>query len=154
MSLAYNGEHYIPEIGGAIHAEHSLRYRFAAFLSTGRGGLDVDSGESYGLNLLAAVAQSVCGGDISSKTIENAQQTYSRANLRLIQGDHTELPCESASFDMANGFETIENHDQHGDMMREIRRVLRPGGMLIISILNRPVFHFTSRKPNPSYHGI
>jgi ubiquinone/menaquinone biosynthesis C-methylase UbiE len=154
MSLADNDERYISKIGGAIHAEHLHRYRLAAFLSVGRDVLDVDSGEGYGLNLLAAVAQSVGGGDISSKTIKNVQQTYSRANLRFIQGNCTELPYKSASFDMAIGFETIENHDQHDDMMREICRVLRPDGMLIISSLNRPVFHFTSSEPNPSYHGL
>jgi 2-polyprenyl-3-methyl-5-hydroxy-6-metoxy-1,4-benzoquinol methylase len=87
--------------------------------------------------------------DISSKTIESAQQTYSRVNLRFIQGNCAELPCESASFDVVVSFETIEHHDQHDDMMREIRRVLRPDGVLIISSPNRPVYDLTSSEPNP-----
>ena len=38
-----------------------------------------------------------------------------------------------ARVDFVVSFETIEHHDQHLQMMMEIRRVLRPDGVLIIS---------------------
>ena len=35
--------------------------------------------------------------------------------------------------DCVVSFETLEHHDRHEQMMREVKRVLRPGGLLVIS---------------------
>jgi GT2 family glycosyltransferase/glycosyltransferase involved in cell wall biosynthesis len=42
-------------------------------------------------------------------------------------------------------FETIEHLEDHDGFMKEIKRLLRPGGLLIISSPNRPIY---SEKPN------
>ena len=38
-----------------------------------------------------------------------------------------------SSVDLVVSFETIEHHDRHLEMVKEIRRILRPDGVLIIS---------------------
>lgn len=149
MSLIFDGERYVPEIGGVIHAEHLHRYRLARILAKGKDVLDVACGEGYGSDLLAEVAHSVSGVDISADAVDNARQTYSRANLCFIQGSCTGLPCDDASFDMVVSFETIEHHDQHELMVAELRRVLRPGGVMLISTPNRPEYNRTLNEPNP-----
>ncbi|MBE1424579.1 SAM-dependent methyltransferase [Desulfomicrobium macestii] len=151
MTLVFDGERYVPEIGGFIHAEHMHRYRIAQILTTGKDVLDVACGEGYGSNLLAADALSVTGIDISAKALDNAQLTYSRDNLCFIQGNCAELPCKSSSFDVVASFETIEHHDQHEEMLHELRRVLRPDGVLLISSPNRPEYNRSLSEPNP-YH--
>ena len=44
------------------------------------------------------------------------------------------------SVDVVVSFETIEHHDQHEKMMCEIKRVLRPSGLLIISSPNKKTY--------------
>jgi SAM-dependent methyltransferase len=101
--------------------------------------------------MLASVARSVVGVDIAEDAVIHARGKYQADNLRFLQGDCANLPVESASIDLVVSFETIEHHDQHEAMMREIRRVLRPGGVLLISSPNRPEYDKTLSEHNP-YH--
>lgn len=149
--MIFTGERYLTEIGGFIRAEHLHRYRLACTLAEGKDVLDVACGEGYGTDLLAKVARSVTGVDVSSEAIEHAIARYHRPQLRFLVGDCAALPCEDMSFDLVVSFETIEHHERHEEMMREIRRVLRPGGVLMISSPNRPEYDRTLTEPN-LYH--
>ncbi len=148
MTLVYDGERLVPGIGGVIEAEHLHRYLLARELVAGLDVLDVASGEGYGSNLLAQVARSVVGADIADSAVAHARDTYVRPNLRFVQGDCTRLPLADASVDVVVSFETIEHHDQHEAMLREIKRVLRPDGVLLISSPNRPEYDRTLSEPN------
>lgn len=116
-------------------------------LAAGSGVLDVACGEGYGYDLLARVANSVTGVDVSTETIEHAIARYWRPQVRFVQGDCAALPCDDASFELVVSFETIEHHDRHMAMMR----VLRPGGVVMISSPNRPEYDCTLTEPSP-YH--
>ena len=50
---------------------------------------------------------------------------------------------------MVTSFETIEHHDKHEEMMREIKRVLKPDGILIISSPNRLSYSDERNYSNP-----
>ena len=97
--------------------------------------LDIASGEGYGSALLASGATRVTGVDIDPQTVQGATQKYSsnNSNLEFKQGSADNIPLHSGLFDVVVSFETIEHHDNHVEMMREIKRVLKLGGLLIIS---------------------
>jgi SAM-dependent methyltransferase len=151
VQLRWTGERYLPTLEGDIELEHLHRYAIARDLSYGKDVLDIACGEGYGSELLATVARKVVGVDISEEAIAHASQKYVRPNISFAVGSCACIPLPDASVDIVVSFETIEHHDQHLEMMREIRRVLRPEGVLIIS---SPDKHEYSDVPgyNNEYH--
>ena len=132
-ALEWTGERYLPEVAGQIALEHVHRYLCARAYCRGKAVLDVASGEGYGSALLAASAERVIGVDLAAEAVAHAQARYRRPNLEFRQGSCIAIPLPDASFDVVVSFETIEHIDQHEAMLAEIKRVLKPDGLLIIS---------------------
>jgi ubiquinone/menaquinone biosynthesis C-methylase UbiE len=128
-----SGERFIAGIRGDIELEHLHRYAVVSELVSGKDVLDIASGDGYGSNLLAESAKTVVGVDVSVATVERARETYRRENLRFEAGSCATIPLPDASVDVAVSFETIEHHDAHEEMLSELKRVLRPGGLLALS---------------------
>lgn len=147
--LPFTGERYVPEVSGQIAAEHWHRYLFARELVRDRDVLDIASGEGYGSALLAQAAASVVGVDIDAAAVEHAAARYPSANLRFAVGACTAIPMGDASVDVAVSFETLEHIDSHEAMMSELRRVLRPGGLLVISTPDRVEYSERTGLRNP-----
>lgn len=145
--MEFTGERFVPEEHGNIELEHWHRYLQATELAAGKVVLDIASGEGYGSAMMAKVAQHVTGVDIAPEAVQHASQRYQRDNLRYLVGNCAAIPLPDHSVDLIVSFETIEHHDQHEEMMREFKRVLRPDGLLLIS---NPDKHFYSEVPN--YH--
>jgi GT2 family glycosyltransferase/glycosyltransferase involved in cell wall biosynthesis/SAM-dependent methyltransferase len=133
-SLPADGERFIPgSMTGEIELEHIHRYKFAAQLCARRVVLDIACGEGYGSAYLAAVARQVTGVDISENAIAHARGRYRLPNLEFAVGECAAIPLGKAAVDVVVSFETIEHLAEHEAMLREIKRVLRPRGTLIIS---------------------
>lgn len=113
--------------------DHLHRYAIAANYTNGKTVLDIASGEGYGTNLLAGNAAFAYGVDIDAGAIANAQQKYKKQNLKFSVGSADSIPLEDRSVDVVVSFETLEHHDKHQEMMREVKRVLKPGGLLLLS---------------------
>ena len=76
------------------------------------------------------------GLDFSERMLERAREKSS--DVDWVQGDALALPFEDASFDAATvGFGVRNVADLEGGL-RELRRVLRPGGRLGILEITRP----------------
>lgn len=139
--MEFTGERFIPTESGEIRHEHMHRYAWCKRLAAGKAVLDIACGEGYGSALLSQAAATVVGVDISSEAVRHAESAYgSISNLRFAQGDAVSIPLPDDCVDLVVSFETIEHHDRHAEMLSEIRRVLRPNGVLIISSPNRPVY--------------
>jgi O-antigen biosynthesis protein len=147
--MKFTGERFIPTEQGKIRLEHYHRYATILDLVAGKTVLDVACGEGYGSAMLSQSAASVTGVDISAEAVRHAVNTYyARGNLRYLEGSAIALPFEDASFDVVVSFETIEHLAEQEEMLAEIRRVLRPDGIVVISSPNRPVYTEESGEHN------
>jgi GT2 family glycosyltransferase/SAM-dependent methyltransferase len=147
--VEFTGERYVPTQEGQIKYEHLHRYALSKEFAAGKIVLDLACGEGYGTALLAQAATSVIGVDLSPATIEHARHKYYSQNLTFLVGRCEAVPLPDASVDLVTCFETLEHHDKHEEMMGEIKRVLRPGGILIISSPNRLTYSDEPNYSNP-----
>lgn len=149
QKIEFTGERYVSGVAGPIQHEHFHRYLFAAPYCRDRSVLDIACGEGYGCHVLAQVASSVVGVDIDAEAVRYAQDQYASSTLRFETGDATAIPLASGSVDVVTSFETIEHFADHERFLAEVARVLRPGGLVIISSPNRPIYSEESNYNNP-----
>ena len=148
----FTGERFVPGAIGEIAYEHWHRYAFARRFAAGRRVLDAACGEGYGTALLGAVAAGATGVDIDAAAIARARATYGdRNHVSFATGSVTALPFAAASFDVVVSFETIEHLDarEQPPMLAEFRRVLAPGGLLVLSSPNKRRYSDERSHRNP-----
>ncbi|ATG90446.1 class I SAM-dependent methyltransferase [Methylomonas koyamae] len=145
------GERLLTGYYDKFSLEHLHRYGLAIKLANKVEVLDIACGEGYGSNLLASVATKVYAVDIDKDTIERALKKYKAPNIDFITGSASQIPIPTASVDLVVSFETLEHHDRHEEMYAEIKRVLRPNGILIISTPDKHFFSDITEHRN-AYH--
>jgi SAM-dependent methyltransferase len=138
--LEFTGERFTPECVREIWYEHIHRYAFAAELVRDKRVLDAACGEGYGAAHLARAARSVAAVDISEASISHAKQRYHSANLEFQIADCCDLPYADDEFNCVVSFETLEHLENQADLLKEFRRVLEPGGFLLISSPDKAVY--------------
>lgn len=146
-TLAFTGERFTPGLAGEIAHEHYHRYLFARELVAGLDVVDVASGEGYGAALLAGRARSVVGVELDTAVVAHAVRSYARPGLAYRVGRCEALPLDDASADVVVSFETLEHVEAQSRFLAEVKRVLRPGGLLILSSPVRGVYSVGN--PNP-----
>jgi GT2 family glycosyltransferase/SAM-dependent methyltransferase/glycosyltransferase involved in cell wall biosynthesis len=149
--LPFVGERLTAAISGQVEIEHYHRYLLAREFCRDLDVLDVASGEGYGTALLAQVAKSAVGIEVDAEVVTAACSEFQRSNLRYEQGDARNIPLPDASIDVAVSFETLEHFTEQDRFLSELRRVLRPNGLLIISTPDRDIYSPVNTPPNP-YH--
>ncbi len=147
-ALAWTGERLVISCNRPLVFEHLHRYAVACALAEGKRVLDIACGEGYGSNLLAQFGSKVIGVDRDEKTIAHAQAAYQHRNLEFIVGDCMAIPCPNQSVDLVASFETIEHIDNHEAFIAEIKRVLAPGGLLVISSPDKAEYRAVSGGAN------
>jgi O-antigen biosynthesis protein len=149
--LDFTGERMTSDISGQIAFEHYHGYCLARDLAVGRDVLDVAADEGCGSALLADVARSVVGVELDAASVKHAREAYPRENLRFLEGDATRMPLPDACVDMVVSFETLEHLGDHDRFLSEVRRVLRPGGLFLVSTPDRDVYSAPGQPKNPHH---
>jgi 2-polyprenyl-3-methyl-5-hydroxy-6-metoxy-1,4-benzoquinol methylase len=123
--------------GTLMESEHLARYHWAAQLVAGHSVLDAACGTGYGTRILArAGARRVTGVDLDAQTVAIADQRYGTEGLEFLEGDLSALELPEDSFDLVVCFEAIEHLGDPAAAVAELRRLVRPGGTLVVSSPN------------------
>lgn len=93
--------------------------------------LDVGCGTGHQMRALTAKGYEVSGVDGSEEMLRYAEQNNPGATLR--RGDIESLPFEDSSFDAVISIEVLRYVPDPLQSLREIVRVLRPGGTCIVT---------------------
>jgi len=150
----FTGERAMPlasNMDDSIMCEHWARYRRVASMTRGLT-FDIACGSGYGSDYLAATGArkgvKVIGGDLSKESIAYCRAHYARPNMHFMVTDILDLPFLPASVDTLVSFETLEHVVEGERFLREVVRVLRVDGTLIVSSpLGGPV-------GNPFHHAF
>ena len=97
--------------------------------------LDIGCGTGGNLELLSRFGRAE-GVDISSEALDFCR---ARGLKNVRQGAAETLPFANESFDLVTGLDVVEHLDDDVAGLREMRRVLRPGGHLLLFV---PAFMF------------
>jgi len=101
--------------------------------------LEVGCGLGIDLARFAKGGAKVTGIDLAEKSIELAQNNFSQQKLqgKLIRGNGENLDYEDNTFDCVYAHGVIQYTANDQDMINEIFRVLKPGGLAIMMVYNR-----------------
>lgn len=129
---------------------HLNRYAMVKTICKDKRVLDIASGEGYGSFLMKRWgAAHVDAIDIDAATVKTAKELFGSEDVCFQCHEAENLPFQSHSFDLITSFETIEHLDRPEDFLNEIKRVLKPGGTIILSCPNDPYYYKTEDKCNP-----
>ena len=148
----------VTEIGGQLVSVEQLertcdRYHWAAGLVRGTDVLEVACGAGQGLGILRAAARSLTAGDISPEVL-SAARDVAATDVRLDVFGAESLPFPDGAFDHVLLFEAIYYIADKERFLSEARRVLRPGGRLLLVTANKDLFDFNPSSFSHGYPGI
>ena len=124
------------------------RYYFAGQFCEDKEVLEIACGAGQGLGYLARRARRVVGIDIDDRVLSLARSHY-RSRIEIRQMDGQALGFADQSFDVVVHFEAIYYLPRPEQFALEVRRVLRPGGVLVLCSANKDLPDFN---PSPFSH--
>jgi ubiquinone/menaquinone biosynthesis C-methylase UbiE len=140
-----------PDVHG-IEALMAARREYAPWMASQLGytesrGLDVlDVGCGQGIDVceFALAGARVSGIDLTPRHVALAREHVREAGVtaNVVEGDVERLPFEDASFDRATSNGVLHHTPDIGRALREIVRVLRPGGSAVVIVYNRRSWHY------------
>ena len=151
----FTGERVIPGLVEVdLLNEHLARYLFAkhfiACLPRPAHVLDAGCGSGYGSAELAKTGASVTGADVSGEAVAYAREHFGAQGIRFVEAPCESLPFEPESFDLVTAFEVIEHLERWRDLLAEANRVLKPGGVLLVSTPNRDYYTESRGEAGPN----
>jgi SAM-dependent methyltransferase len=115
--------------------------------------LEIGGGSTIGKVEISEAVKSYVSIDISSQNILRSKLLCSQLGLYLCQADAHSLPFRSSSFDSVIALAMIYYLDSE-IFLKEVKRVLRPGGKLFLCTSNKDVPGFVAAPGSLEYFTI
>jgi SAM-dependent methyltransferase len=150
--LALTGERTVP---GIPEENYWFRRHEAAYLTllhhcADARVLEAGCGEGYGAALLAESARLVVGLDYDAVTAAHVAARYPR--VHVVRGNLAHLPLPGGAVDVVANLQVIEHLWDQAGFLAECARVLRPGGVLLVTTPNRITFSPGRDTPLNPFH--
>ena len=134
----------------AIAVLHLYAYETAkGLVSTGTRVLDIGFGEGYGSEILSDAGVEYRGLEVDPEIVEHARGRY---GPRFERYDGSSIPAPDGAFDLVVAFQMIAYLDDPLPLLREIRRVLDPSGIALLTTPNRVYRLYEGQRPWNRYH--
>jgi GT2 family glycosyltransferase/SAM-dependent methyltransferase/glycosyltransferase involved in cell wall biosynthesis len=133
--------------GRTLDVEWLHRYAMARTYCHGADVLDIGCGDGAGSDMLGQVARSLTGIDSSEDAIARARRNFASDAVVFLSGDPSALTLPDSSVDVVVAFGTLIHVAAPEPVLHEIRRVLRPGGVLLASVPDRDFAGFPPPRP-------
>lgn len=148
----------IEDVPPASAAEHCLRlmhlraYDEAVAHAAGRDVLDVGCNTGYGTLRFMPVAGRVVGVDVSPRAIDAARQRAPDGRPEFVLTSGFNLPFPDDSFDLVTSFQVLEHVPDPVAFLRELERVARPRGTVILATPNAATRLYPGMTPWNRFH--
>lgn len=112
-------------------------YEFARDYIRDKDTADIGCADGYGTTYQADYTKSTIGVDYSEVTIEEAKKKHAaKTNLSFKSGKVPPIPLEDNSKDVVTAFQFIEHIEDRLGFIKDVHRVLKPGGVFICTTPN------------------
>src|SRR5947209_19822576 len=129
-----NEPHFRPENRAKVR-------RVLETLAARAGGgrlLDVGCGTGFVIDLARDLFRRIDGVDVTPAMLERVD--CSGGNVHLHEANAEALPFASATFDMASSYAFMHHVADHVAILREVRRLLKPGGLFYVDLEPNKLF--------------
>jgi SAM-dependent methyltransferase len=156
--LSVTAERIIPqrsdsEDGRLMYLRHLFAYEEAARrVPSGAIVLDIGCGEGYGTDVLAHAGRRAVGIDLDGGSIAHATTAYGRDTCHFQVYDGISIPLPSDAVDAAVSFQVLEHVVNDTQFVAEAARVVRPGGVCMMTTPNRDLRLAPGERPWNRYH--
>jgi len=107
---------------------------------TGSEILEVGSGRGGGANYIKRYLKpaNITGLDIAHQAVKLANNNYATKGLHYVQGNAENLPFANENFDVVINVESCHAYGSVPVFLKEVKRVLRPGGYFLCTDMRSP----------------
>jgi SAM-dependent methyltransferase len=109
----------------------------------GKSVLEIGIGLGTDIKQFARSGATVAGADITDRHLELTQLNFDLEGLPidLVKADAVKLPFDDDTFDCVHSFGVLHHIPDIGAVLKEIRRVLKPGGVLQTAVYHKYSIH-------------
>lgn len=129
------------------------RYYWAATYADGKDVIEVACGSGPGLGYLSRHARSLKSGDFSEAMV-NVVKAHYGDRIYCKQFDAQSMPFPDSSADLILIFEALYYLPSAEAFVAECKRILRPGGSVLVANANPDLFDFNPSPYSFDYHGV